>query len=74
MPKNNKQLSRRQVLRGGLIAGLTLFGGVGLVSGRGIAAAGPEAVTHIGMSVLIDALRSTGNAACLSAAGSLEAS
>lgn len=74
MHKVNKQLSRRQFLRSGLTAGLTLFGGVGMVSGRCIAAAGPEPVVHEGMSVLLGALRSTGNVACLSAADRLEAS
>lgn len=74
MPKNNEKLLRRQFLRSGLINGLALLTGVGVLLGKGVATAGPGANAQMGMSVLIQALRSTGNAVCLSAADRLEAS
>ena len=74
MPKNNKQLLRRQFLLNSLIGGVALFTGVGILASKGIATTGPEADSQMGISVLIDALRSIGNAACLSAADRLEAS
>ena len=74
MPKNNEELLRRQFLRSGLINGLALLTGVGVLLGKGVATAGPGANAQRGISVLIQALRSTGNAACRSAADRLEAS
>ncbi|MBT8359705.1 MAG: hypothetical protein KJO32_02035 [Deltaproteobacteria bacterium] len=65
---------RRQFLRSGLIGGVALLTGVGMLLSKGIASAGPEEVDQMGISALIKALRSTGNAACLSAADKLEAS
>jgi len=74
MPMNNDKLLRRQFLRSGLISSLALLSGVAVLLGKGIATAGPEANIQMGISVLIQALRSTGNAACRSAADRLEAS
>lgn len=74
MPKNNKRLLRRQFLQNSLIGGVALFTGVGMLLSKSIATAGPEADNQMGISVLIDALRSIGNAVCLSAADRLEAS
>jgi len=74
MPKNNEKLLRRQFLRSGLINGLALLTGVAVLLGKGIATAGAEANFQMGISVLIQALRSTGNAACRSVADRLETS
>lgn len=74
MPTNNKQLLRRQFLRTGLINGLALLAGVSVLAGKGVASVRPEANAQLGINVLIQALRSTGNAVCLGAADRLEGS
>ncbi len=74
MPNNNRKFYRRQFLRSGLIGGVALLSGVGMLLGKGIEPSGSEVDVQMGMSVLIDALRSTGNAVCLSAADRLEVS
>jgi Ran GTPase-activating protein (RanGAP) involved in mRNA processing and transport len=74
MPTNSIQLLRRQFLRTGLINGLALLAGMFVLSGKGVASASPEAHAQSGINVLIQALRSTGNAVCLGAADRLEGS
>ncbi|MFW2367965.1 MAG: hypothetical protein ACN4GW_16225 [Desulforhopalus sp.] len=53
---------------------MVLFTGVGVSFGNGISAAGNEVDSQMDISVLISALRSTGNVVCLNAALRLEAS
>jgi len=74
MEQNNNHLSRRQILRNGVIGSMVLFTGVGVSFGNGISAAGHDVDSQMGISVLISALRSTGNVVCLNAAERLEAS
>jgi hypothetical protein len=74
MPNNNRKFYRRQFLRSGLIGGVALLSGVGMLLGKGIEPSGSEVDAQMGISVLINALRSTGNAVCLGAADRLEAS
>lgn len=74
MQRNNEKLLRRQFLRSGLISSLALLTGVGALLGQGVATAGTDVNAQMGISVLIQALRSTGNAACRNAADRLEAS
>lgn len=74
MPKNNKQWARREFLRSGLIGGLVLLTGAVVPLDKSFATSGPDGDAHMSLRALIEALRSTGNAACLSAADRLEAS
>ena len=53
---------------------MALLSGVGLLSAKGVDPAGSEVDDQMGINVLIDALRSTRNTVCLSAADRLEAS
>ncbi len=73
MDQSNYHISRRQVLRNGLLGGMVLFTGVGFPSGNHISAAGHDVDSQKGITVMISALRSTGNAVCLAAAQRLEA-
>lgn len=74
MEQNDNHFSRRQILRNGLLGSMVLFTGVGVSFGNGISAAGHQVDSQMGISVLISALRSTGNIVCLNAAQRLEAS
>lgn len=74
MEQINKHLSRRQLLLNGLLGGLVLLSGVGVLFGKNIEAVEQDVTSQTGINVLINALRSTGNLACLHAADRLEAS
>lgn len=74
MEQNNHHLSRRQVLRNGLLSSMVLVTGVGVLFGNSISAAGYDVDLQMGINILTKALRSTGNAVCLNAAQRLEAS
>lgn len=74
MNQNSNFLLRRQFLRNGLIGGVALLTGVGVLFGKSMAAAGQDVGGQIGINVLINALRSTKNAACLTVAARLEVS
>jgi len=72
--QKNNHFSRRQILQNGLLGSMVLFTGVGVSFANGISAVGHQVDSQMGISVLISALRSTGNVVCLKAAQRLEAS
>lgn len=74
MEKKINYLARRQVLRNGLIGSMVLFAGIGTVSFNGFSAEEHYDESQMGIKALINALRSTGNTACLAAAERLEVS
>ena len=72
MSISNGKLPRRQILRLGLICGAAVMSGVGMLLSKGVSAAGLENKIIASFRVLIDALRSTNNAACLRASNKIE--
>ena len=68
----NQNLPRRHFLRGGLIGGAVIMSGVGLFVDKVVSAAESRNDSYSGLRVLIHALRSTNNAACLNASYRLE--
>lgn len=73
MPKKNTQWVRREFLHNGFIAALLLLAGPVAMLNKSSATAGPVDDARTTLSALIEALRSTGNAACLAAADRLAA-
>lgn len=74
MSESNKRMLRRQFQRSGLLSGLELLVGDCLQMNKSFAAAGTDVDTQMNFKSLIRALRSTGNAICMSTADRLEAS
>ena len=74
--KENKidHLARRQFLRNGLIGGMVLFAGIGTSSFKSFSAEGHYVDNQVGINVMINALRSTGNTVCLAASEKLKVS
>ena len=74
MEKKINHLARRQVLRNGLIGSMVLVAGIGTFSFISFSAEEHHVDSQMGINVMINGLRSTGNTVCLAAAEKLEAS
>ena len=72
MSNNNRRLVLRQVLRSGLICGLVLLSRVGFLADKGASAEETKRDMKVGINILIDALCSTKNIACIKASDMLE--
>ena len=72
MSNNNRRLVLKQVLLSGLICGVALISGVGFLADKGAFAEETKRDMKVGINILIDALCSTKNIACIKASDMLE--